>query len=452
MSEPEVVCKNKRCREIVRELKKSDVISVDAEGVNLGKEGPLTLLQIGTIDGQVYLFDVHINPEIFRRGKLIEILQSDKIVKVMHSSKGDSAALFFQFDIQLQNVFDTQVAHLVIEEHKGRILPRCIKLSDICCTYSENAEVSEEKDEIKQLYTTKIGNFWEIRPLTDEMIAYASGDVTALIPEVYETQKEYMELNSLLPKFDERVTEEVNYAIDKKMSKQRFKRQQNVIKSITDQLQHKYPSSIKYEDITDEDDIAAIRRLKLKTRKVHPLVKRLKTESIKAQLLDLSCQLSDDENDFIPKYRSYAFLREYEYHSDDEIKHDAKRILKRIQDIILENMIQKYKRGTCTNMLALNEKEALNTLRPKGVRDRNIHPILLSLYWQMQEENLDSTIDSFDEKREDYVIPEGFYKWIKFCCVGKVPEQIKAKARKLVRNFDRTFGKGIVPGRQSTSE
>lgn len=452
MSEPEVVCKNKRCREIVRELKKSDVISVDAEGVNLGKEGPLTLLQIGTIDGQVYLFDVHVNPEIFRRGKLIEILQSDKIVKVMHSSKGDSAALFFQFDIQLQNVFDTQVAHLVIEEHKGRILPRCIKLSDICCTYSENAEVSEEKDEIKQLYATEIGNFWEIRPLTDEMIAYASGDVTALIPEVYETQKEYMELNSLLPKFDERVTEEVNYAIDKKMSKQRFKRQQKVIKSITDQLQHKYPSSIKYEDITDEDDIAAIRRLKLKTRKVHPLVKRLKTESIKAQLLDLSCQLSDDENDFIPKYRSYAFLREYEYHSDDEIKHDAKRILRRIHDIILENMIQKYKRGTCTNMLALNEKEALNTLRPKGVRDRNIHPILLSLYWQMQEENLDSTIDSFDEKREDYVIPEGFYKWIKFCCVGKVPEQIKAKARKLVQNFDRTFGKGIVPGRQSTSE
>ena len=86
MSEPEVVCKNKRCREIVRELKKSDVISVDAEGVNLGKEGPLTLLQIGTIDGQVYLFDVHMNPDICRRGKLIEILQSDTILKVSLSN------------------------------------------------------------------------------------------------------------------------------------------------------------------------------------------------------------------------------------------------------------------------------------------------------------------------------------------------------------------------------
>lgn len=87
MSEPEVVCRNKRCREIVRELKKSDVISVDAEGVNLGKEGPLTLLQIGTIDGHVYLFDVHINPDIFQRGKLIEILQSDKIVKVSNKTR-----------------------------------------------------------------------------------------------------------------------------------------------------------------------------------------------------------------------------------------------------------------------------------------------------------------------------------------------------------------------------
>ena len=261
-----------------------------------------------------------------------------------------------------------------------------------------------------------------------------------------------MELCNILPKFDERVTEEVNLAIDKKMSRQRFERQQKVAKSITDQLQHKYPSSIKYEDITDEDDIAAIRRLKWKTKKLHPLVERLQTESIKTHLLDLSCQLSDDENDFIPKYRSYAFLREYEYHCDDEVKHDAKRILKRINDIILENMIQKYKPGTCTNMLALNEKEALNILRPRGVRDRNIHPILLSFYWHMKEENLDSTIDNFDEKREDYVIPEGFYKWIKHCCVGRVPEQMKAKARRLVRNFDRTFGRGIVPGRQSASE
>jgi hypothetical protein len=55
--------------------------------------------------------------------------------------------------------------------------------------------------------------------------------------------------------------------------------------------------------------------------------------------------------------------------------------------------------------------------------------------WQMKEENLDSTIDSFIEKREDYVIREGFYKWIKYCCVGKVPEQIKGKARRLVASI-----------------
>jgi exonuclease 3'-5' domain-containing protein 1 len=113
MSEPEVVCKNKRCREIVRELKKSDVISVDAEGVNLGKEGPLTLLQIGTIDGQVYLFDVHMNPDIFRRGKLIEILQSDKILKVSLSNTM-KLVLNRTLSIELRHVYNNLSSVLVL--------------------------------------------------------------------------------------------------------------------------------------------------------------------------------------------------------------------------------------------------------------------------------------------------------------------------------------------------
>ena len=79
---PEVVSTIKRCREIANKLRKCDVISVDAEGVNLGKDGPLTLLQIGTIDGDVYLFDVWTNQNLFNKGKLKTILQSNEIVKV----------------------------------------------------------------------------------------------------------------------------------------------------------------------------------------------------------------------------------------------------------------------------------------------------------------------------------------------------------------------------------
>jgi hypothetical protein len=67
-------------------------------------------------------------------------------------------------------------------------------------------------------------------------------------------------------------------------------------------------------------------------------------------------------------------------------------------------------------MLALNEKEALNILRPKGVQDRNIHPILLSLYWQMKEENLDSTIDSLSRFRTSLLA-------FSFICSGTFPTQ-----------------------------
>lgn len=41
-------------------------------------------------------------------------------------------------------------------------------------------------------WSKQVGNFWAIRPMTDEMIGYASCDVTVLIPEVHDTQKKYI--------------------------------------------------------------------------------------------------------------------------------------------------------------------------------------------------------------------------------------------------------------------
>jgi ribonuclease D len=35
------------------------------------------------------------------------------------------------------------------------------------------------------------GDLWAKRPMTKEMILYAAGDVTAIVPEVYENQKKY---------------------------------------------------------------------------------------------------------------------------------------------------------------------------------------------------------------------------------------------------------------------
>ncbi|XP_063418042.1 piRNA biogenesis protein EXD1-like [Mytilus trossulus] len=106
----EIVTETERCLHIVENLSKLDFIALDAEGINLGKDGPLTLLQIGTVDDKVYLFDIETNKDLFRKGKLEDILQSDKLVKVIHACAGDSAALYHQFGIKLKNVFDTQAS------------------------------------------------------------------------------------------------------------------------------------------------------------------------------------------------------------------------------------------------------------------------------------------------------------------------------------------------------
>ncbi|CAG2233182.1 EGL [Mytilus edulis] len=228
----EIIKESERCLRVVDQLSKCDFIAMDAEGINLGKDGPLTLLQIGTVDDKVYLFDIASNKDLFRNGKLKEILQSENLVKVIHSCSGDSAALYHQFGVRLKNVFDTQVAHLVISENKGRRLPPSMKLSDVCQMYSDDAQPLEQKDKVKIRWTKEDGELWARRPLTTEMIEYASNDVTALIPTVYNNQKRILEERNLIPEFKTRVEDEINYYIDEATSQRKKTRVDEIVESI----------------------------------------------------------------------------------------------------------------------------------------------------------------------------------------------------------------------------
>ncbi|CAC5391160.1 EXD1 [Mytilus coruscus] len=237
----EIVTETDRCLRIVDLLSKCDFIALDAEGINLGKDGPLTLLQVGTVDDKVYLFDIASNEDLFENGKLKDILQSDKPTKVIHSCAGDSAALYHQFGIKLKNVFDTQVANLIIEENKGRRLPPALKLSDVCQLYSDKAKPLDQKDILKTVSISlrnavklkkEDGELWARRPLTAEMIEYASNDVTALIPTVYLNQKRILEENKLLTEYKERVQDEINYHIDEAASQRRRTRIDGIVESV----------------------------------------------------------------------------------------------------------------------------------------------------------------------------------------------------------------------------
>ncbi|XP_072181587.1 uncharacterized protein [Diadema setosum] len=163
---------------------KEVVVGVDCEGVNLGNWGSLTLLQLATMDGHVYIFDIKKNPNLLT-GKLRRLLENPKIIKVIHDCRRDSAALrCIQYNIQLAGVFDTSVAYSTIMEQCNKIgRPYRIGLKALCSVLGEDTTF---KDDAISESMTRDKQFWARRPLTADMKNYAAADPAHLIPHVYQ--------------------------------------------------------------------------------------------------------------------------------------------------------------------------------------------------------------------------------------------------------------------------
>lgn len=173
-----LITSTKACVKAVQEIMTFPVVAVDCEGVSLSKEGKLCLIQVAT-PKKVYLFDILKGGErlFFDRG-LRYLLESNKIVKVMHDCRKDSEALYFQYDVTLRGVWDSQIAYAVLSQLKGFKTPYPIGLNTLlkACSCEEN----KFKDMVKSAMTA-MRNFWEVRPLSRMMIDYAAGDVSNLL-------------------------------------------------------------------------------------------------------------------------------------------------------------------------------------------------------------------------------------------------------------------------------
>lgn len=249
----------------------------------------------------------------------------------------------------------------------------------------------------------------------------------------------------LLTRFKERVVDEIIFFIDDTVSERRRKRVDETVQSILSDFESKYEPDTTFESIEDEDVIKAIKITRSDKPGLSPMIKRLKTEEIKISLNKLGDQLSEEGDNFIPQSRSYGFLRAYEHNPDFQIKKDAKDLRQRINRILLKDVARKYDKNTKLYVIKQCEKEALQSLRPTKEHDNNINQVQLSLYWQMQEDDVDKTIAQFQTNRRNYAIPMGKYKWLKYLRIGQVPARIKEKAKRHIENLDEMFGKGRCP-------
>ncbi|KAI4455306.1 egalitarian isoform b [Holotrichia oblita] len=156
------------------------VVGFDCEGINLGVKGQLTLMQIATLNGISYVFDLISCPSMINSG-LKTLLESNEVVKIIHDCRNDSANLYRQFNITLRNVFDTQAAHAVLtyqDSNKPVYKAKSVALNALCECYG--APGNPMKEHLKNIYR-RDQKYWSRRPLTREMILYASADVLSLV-------------------------------------------------------------------------------------------------------------------------------------------------------------------------------------------------------------------------------------------------------------------------------
>ncbi|NP_001136335.1 egalitarian isoform X1 [Nasonia vitripennis] len=302
-----VIVSVRDCLQIVDEIiypRKSaadgkSVVSFDCEGINVGPKGRLTLLQIGTMSGLIYIFDLITCPNILQAGGLQKLLESENVIKVIHDCKNDSANLFHQFGITLVNIFDTQAAHSVIEyQNTGKPVYKVknANLNTLCDLYGAPSNVL--KEQLKNIYR-RDQRYWARRPLTRDMIVYASSDVQSLVPLIYNAMSKLIkpEMQKL---FNELCEEQILMHINPNEVKVR-KKQRKIETEVAD-LRRKMDETIGKNIVLSNREIRLLRYLELtkeekeKLKGSYKVAKKLeKLESMGQEKNDSSDE--DDEDD-----------------------------------------------------------------------------------------------------------------------------------------------------------
>ncbi|WOL03020.1 hypothetical protein Cni_G11740 [Canna indica] len=171
------------------------VVGFDCEGIDLCRQGALCVMQIALCNA-IYLVDaVEGGEPLIQACK--HALESPNIMKVIHDCKRDSEALYFQFGIKLNNVFDTQIAYSLIEEQEGRKQSPNDHISFVGLLADPRyCGVSYlEKEEVRVLLRQD-PEFWTYRPMSEMMIRAAADDVRFLL-SIYHKMMEKLDKKSL---------------------------------------------------------------------------------------------------------------------------------------------------------------------------------------------------------------------------------------------------------------
>src|SRR3954465_15812672 len=152
-------------------------LGLDTEFMPEGRYRPLLCLVPIAVAGEVAVLDP---PDGLDPGPLAEVLADPAIEIVVHAGRQDVAILRREWKTTFTNVFDTQIA----AGFAG---------------FSAQAGYNGLLHDVLRIRLPKTASFtrWDARPLTDEQIRYARGDVEHLLPLAADIQRRLVERGRL---------------------------------------------------------------------------------------------------------------------------------------------------------------------------------------------------------------------------------------------------------------
>ncbi|KAF4998971.1 hypothetical protein FGRMN_2770 [Fusarium graminum] len=188
---------------IEHDQKDTPWIFVDLEGVNLSRQGTISIMQIyDAIDDCTYLIDVHtLGKKCFstadEHGRTLKnILEDKSIIKVFFDVRNDSDALYGHYRIALEGVHDLQLMELASRSFSKRCvngLSKCIE-RDAPLSIQERSKWIATKEKGVRLFAPEKGGSYEVfnkRPIPEDIKSYCAQDVQFL-PRLYKYYKPKM--------------------------------------------------------------------------------------------------------------------------------------------------------------------------------------------------------------------------------------------------------------------
>jgi exonuclease 3'-5' domain-containing protein 1 len=158
----------------VRDDDITPMVAFDVEGVNLSRAGSVELVSLELRDNGVYLVDVGGRRSGQRYGERVaslkKLLECKDVLKVIHDCRMDSDALFHLLGIDLNNIHDTSSFHQAISHFKDANLNDLLSYNGLPSNRVRDTNVYRSNP-----------RFWATRPLTREMVEWATSDVDKLI-------------------------------------------------------------------------------------------------------------------------------------------------------------------------------------------------------------------------------------------------------------------------------